>query len=577
MKRLSLIGGALLLAAGVAPAQNAPCPPPPPPGCATPGLPGTALPPIGTLPGTIVYPGTGLPGTGLPGTGLPGSDPGMGTTPGLPGAAAGAAAAAGGSVAGGGGEGGSGSLASAAPNMIGDFLGSYRSLSFIINRDGGSSFINDLGTTNSLNPKIAENNSPLPRDRVGFRYNYFSNALSITGLSNTTVPAPDLGTGRTLRATQTRDYDLNQYTFNYERTFLDRRASVEVRVPFTQSLSSRIDYSVGGAGARVPFVDANGARVFSDAAGNLTTDMTTNAVANTPLNAIAVTPTPGSTFGSNEWEMGNVTLIMKALFYETETLFVSGGVSLTAPTARDSSVRITDYLGFTNFNNVDTQRVREVKVQNETWGLSPFIAALYVPNDRFFAQGFLQFDLPLNESRADYRETIPRFENPQFAFTQLARDTRTNVRTPPFAETRRVREQVLMHADVGVGYWLMRDTSRPWITGFAPTAELHYTTTLNNAGLAQFSPDPSVVVVPTGRRDNAGLPIINETFPATGPVAGNRRNRLDIINLTLGGTFMIAEQASLATAVALPLRTGDNRTFDWEMQVQFNYFLGRPR
>ncbi len=540
MKRFSMIGGALLLAAGAASAQHAHHPPAP--GCATPGL-----------PGGIVYPGTVTPGAPLPGTpGAPGTDPATG----LPAGAG--AAAAGSSVAGGGGEGGSGNLASGAPNMIGDFLGSYRSFSFIINRDGGSSFINDLGVTNAINPKISENNSPVPRDRAGYRYNFFSNALSITGLSRTTVPAPDLGTGRTLRLTETRDYDLHQHTFNYERTFLDRRASVEVRVPFTQSLSSRIDYSTATAGATVPFVDANGVPVAG-------------------LNAINVTPTPQNTFGSNEWELGNVSVILKGLFYCEDGLYISGGVSLTAPTARDGQIRITDYLGFTEFNNVDTQRVREIRVKNETWGLSPFVAALWVPNERFFTQGFLQFDLPLNDSRADFRETIPRFVNPQLPFTPLARDPRGNVRTPPFAESRRVREQVLMHADIGAGYWVMRDPSRRWLTGFAPTAELHYTSTLNNAGLATFSPDPSVVVLPTGQRNAAGIPIINENFPPTGPVAGNRRNRLDIVNVTLGGTFMIAERATLATAVALPLTINDNRTFDWEFQLQLNYFFGAPR
>jgi hypothetical protein len=442
--------------------------------------------------------------------------------------------------------------------MIGDFLGAYRSASFFINRDGGSSFINALGLTSVVNPKVSENNSPLPRDRAGFRYNYFSNALGIVGLSNTIVPAPDLGLGRTIRLTEARDYDLHQYTLNYERTFLCRRASVEVRVPFQQTLSSRINYSTGTAGADVPFLDANGVPVPG-------------------VSAIDVTPTPQNTFGSYDLEMGNVSLILKGLFYAEEGVYLSGGLSLTAPTARDASLTITDYLGFTGFNNISTQRLRQINVKNETWGLSPFLAGLYAPNDRFFAQGFLQVDLPLNESRADFIEVTPREANPQIPFRQQDRDPRTNVQVPPIVESRRVREQVLLHADLGVGYWAMRDPSRRWLTGFAPTAELHYTSTLNNAGLASFSPDPSVEVIPTGQRTAAGVPIVQEFFPRTGPVVGNKRNRLDILNVTLGGTFLIAERATLAAGVALPITVNDNRTFDWELQVQFNYYFGAPR
>jgi hypothetical protein len=55
---------------------------------------------------------------------------------------------------------------------------------------------------------------------------------------------------------------------------------------------------------------------------------------------------------------------------------------------------------------------------------------------------------------------------------------------------------------------------------------------------------------------------------------GNRRNRLDIVDVTVGTTFVIGNNATLATAVALPLTTGDNRTFDWEFQLQLNVFFG---
>jgi hypothetical protein len=58
------------------------------------------------------------------------------------------------------------------------------------------------------------------------------------------------------------------------------------------------------------------------------------------------------------------------------------------------------------------------------------------------------------------------------------------------------------------------------------------------------------------------------------PQVGNRRNRLDIIDLTLGTTFEFAKRLTLATGFTLPMRGADNRTFDWEFQLQLNYYFG---
>jgi hypothetical protein len=126
-------------------------------------------------------------------------------------------------------------------------------------------------------------------------------------------------------------------------------------------------------------------------------------------------------------------------------------------------------------------------------------------------------------------------------------------------------EQYLMHLDVGVGYWLLRDPCRRWLTGFAPTAELHYTMTLNDADLVTLPRDPARVLLPGPA---VGVP------PA--PTIGNRNDRIDILDVTLGGTFLLGERATLATGVAFPLKSSDDRTFDWELQIQFNYYFGGP-
>ena len=49
---------------------------------------------------------------------------------------------------------------------------------------------------------------------------------------------------------------------------------------------------------------------------------------------------------------------------------------------------------------------------------------------------------------------------------------------------------------------------------------------------------------------------------------------MDILDITMGTTFVIGNRATLGGAFTLPLRDGDDRTFDWEAQVQFNYYFG---
>jgi hypothetical protein len=63
--------------------------------------------------------------------------------------------------------------------------------------------------------KIADDASPLPRDRLIFNYDHFANVA----ISNDGVP-------------------VNRYVFGFEKTFLDGRASFEVRAPIADTLSS---------------------------------------------------------------------------------------------------------------------------------------------------------------------------------------------------------------------------------------------------------------------------------------------------------------------------------------------------
>ena len=173
------------------------------PGCLTPGLPSTSM------PSTV----SGMPGVGsMPGMGsLPGSTPGTadgGTGAGAGAAAAAAAAGAAAAPSSSGGESGSGSLASAAPQMIGDLVGYGRA---ITSRNASGNPTRTTALANRGAFKISENESPRPTDRVFATFNYFN---GVKGSPN--------------------QYDIYRGVVGFEKTFLDGNASFGVRAPMQQ-------------------------------------------------------------------------------------------------------------------------------------------------------------------------------------------------------------------------------------------------------------------------------------------------------------------------------------------------------
>jgi hypothetical protein len=118
-------------------------------------------------------------------------------------------------------------------------------------------------------------------------------------------------------------------------------------------------------------------------------------------------------------------------------------------------------------------------------------------------------------------------------------------------------EQTLMRLNLGAGYWVVRRPCADWITGVAPTVEAHYTTTLENAkitsGAAPLSFNPPTFFV--------------SNF-------GNLANRIDVVDLTLGGTVEIGDRATFAAGFVIPLSSGKNKPFDFELNLQLNYRFG---
>ncbi|MFO0824418.1 MAG: hypothetical protein U0792_15100 [Gemmataceae bacterium] len=211
--------------------------------------------------------------------------------------------------------------------------------------------------------KVAEDNSPFPRDRVIFTYDYFSNVP--IGLGNLPV---------------------NRYQFGFEKTMFDGRMSFEVRVPFASTLSS-----------------------------------------SSALN--------GETLGT---EFGNVRLLGKMLFLRRSKVNISGGLGISLPTADDISVG-------------DGAGTQLVKVNNSSVQLAPFLAGIWTPNERLFAQAWYGFTFDTGGNGVQVNPTI-------FGVGP-------NVGS--------LQSPSLMTFDTQIGYWLFL-SQQGIVRGLAPFVELHY-------------------------------------------------------------------------------------------------------
>ncbi len=127
--------------------------------------------------------------------------------------------------------------------------------------------------------------------------------------------------------------NVNRFTPEFEKTFFGDMMSIEMRFPFAATLDSSI-----------------------------TSDGVTN---------------------TDELECGNVTVALKALLYSDRGLTISAGLAVDLPTADDVNVNTAS-------------GVKLIEVKNDAIHLLPFIGALFVPDDRFFSQGFIQADFDTN-------------------------------------------------------------------------------------------------------------------------------------------------------------------------------------
>ena len=327
------------------------------------------------------------------------------------------------------------------PNMFGDFLPHGIGLSASDIFASANASIPVAGGCRRV--KIAENNGPLPQDRVYFLYNHFENALQADASQFRVGPAM-------------RGYAIDRYSFGFEKTFLDRRWSAELRMP----LCSQMEFD-----------------------------------------------TPN--FGVQGGSVGNLALILKRKVYESDNTCVAIGLGVDFPTGSDAR-------GFVN----DTEFI----FRNRSVHLLPYVGVVNRPGCRFFWEAFLQVDVPANGAPIDYRDS---YEG----------DGTFGI----------LNDQTLLYGDVAVGYWLHRNPCASFFTGVAGLLELHYTSTLQDTdSVSGFFYMPA----------------------ATAFTFSNLANRVDQLNLTVGLHTEILNRTICRVGGVLPLRTGDDRAFDAEVQIQ---------
>jgi hypothetical protein len=290
--------------------------------------------------------------------------------------------------------------------------------------------------------KIADDTSPMPRDRLIFDYDYFDGVPLFPGGVN-----------------------VSRFTPGFEKTFFDGWMSFEMKFPMATTLDSTI-----------------------------VQDGVTN---------------------TSNGEFGNMLLTWKTLLILREKWAISGGLSVAPPTADDVRVVTADGTPL-------------VQVQNRATHLGPFVGLLWTPNDRWFAQGFLQYDVGANGNPVLINEN-------QLSAAPRLTNIGTLVDTP------------FQYVDIGLGYWAYRGHERfRRLTGWAFTGELHWNHSLQAA----------------------------DTVTAGDWRIGDFASTIESLNLTLGTHLEFFDRTTVTVGYSVPLGGGLDREFNGELRVMLNRRFG---
>ncbi len=213
-------------------------------------------------------------------------------------------------------------------------------------------------------------------------------------------------------------------------------------------------------------------------------------------------------------EFGNVQIVPKVLLVRGDVWNLSSGLGISLPTADDVHA-------YANGDEV-------LRIENNAVVLKPFAALLWTPTDRTFGQLWVQGS----------------FDTQGNPVSLLAN---TNLGGTIFTQAGSLNDPAQLAIDTQLGYWLIHpNESTGWLQGFAPFVELHYNTNLQDADSVSFD---NVTVV-----DQAG--------------------HVDTLNITGGATAQIADNWNVSVGASAPLRSGDDKAFDYTVGARVNYFFG---
>ncbi|RPI84360.1 MAG: hypothetical protein EHM42_07575 [Planctomycetaceae bacterium] len=210
---------------------------------------------------------------------------------------------------------------------------------------------------------------------------------------------------------------------------------------------------------------------------------------------------------------GDIIIAGKSILCQCDTLTVVGELQVALPTAGD-------------LNALTGGPPVAARIFNDTVYLGPYLGALYTPDDRFFTQGFLQFDTPANSNR------VAVASNPDGSLANVGH----------------IRDVSFLYADIGMGYWVYRNPDAAELLGVTAIMELHYNRALNST---------------------SSLPVSSEY------VIGSVLTDIDMLNTVIGGSLHFRPNLVLSLGYVTPIGNSVDQMFTGEVRAFINYYFGR--
>jgi hypothetical protein len=184
-----------------------------------------------------------------------------------------------------------------------------------------------------------------------------------------------------------RTENFDRYTFGIEKTVGEGDFSVELRVPFAASMDNLLILENGQ--------------------------------------------------GASDVKTGNALVILKHELASNEQMIISGGLGISIPTGSDIEV-----------DNAAGKPL--IRLVNEATHMKPFLAMAFVPDQHFFMQSFIEYDLPAGRNGAE-----------------------VNLDGMGLQQVGRFRDASHLLWDVSAGYWSEAD-DESMIRRWAPVMEFHF-------------------------------------------------------------------------------------------------------